>query len=427
MPYGEPSVVDRNDAITRLRRARTDSEHLASVLSPEDWMLQSMPEASPVKWNLAHTSWFFETFILKEYFDGYREFNPAFGYLYNSYYRGVGDMHPRGARGDVSRPSAQDVLAYRAHVDSALFDFIDTAREEVFEKFTSLICLGIAHEEQHQELMLTDIKHAMASNPISPELYPFPDQRTAPNEPQALAWRQYREGLVTIGADPQKFHYDNEGPQHQVFLEAFEIANRAVTNGEYAEFIRDGGYRDSKLWFSDGWDFVREHDIQRPNYWRGDGEDWREYTVFGERDIDAHAPACHISFYEAAAYAAWAGARLPTEFEWERASADAINDGAFLKEGSPCVPAPAAAGEGISQMFGDVWEWTASPYIAYPRYVPAAGAVGEYNGKFMSGQMVLRGGSCATPAGHIRPSYRNFFQPTARWQFSGVRLARDCT
>ncbi len=424
MPFESPIYTDRSAILAQYAQVRSNSERLAAPLTPEDWMLQSMTDASPVKWNLAHTSWFFETFILEPHASGYEVFHPKFGYLFNSYYNQVGAMHPRPERGMLSRPSADDVLAYRAHVDAAVKAFIESAPETAIDAVAPLMATGFAHEEQHQELLLTDLKHALFQNPLLAAVYDedAPAQRDAP----ALAWRRMEGGLCEIGWDGKGFAFDNEGPRHKVYLHPFELANRPVTNAEFIAFIEDGAYETATLWLSDAWDLINTEEWRAPLYWRKDGGAWLEYTLFGERPVNPDAPVCHISQYEAAAYAYWAGARLPTEFEWEAAASLFALEGRFLENGAPRAPAP-AAGEGrLLQLFGDVWEWTASSYVAYPGYAPPDGAIGEYNGKFMSGQMVLRGGSCATPASQMRVSYRNFFPPHARWQFSGLRLARDC-
>ncbi|MFQ5562805.1 MAG: ergothioneine biosynthesis protein EgtB [Parvularculaceae bacterium] len=425
MPSDPVSDVDRESLLARYRRVRAGSETLAAPLSPEDWMLQSMTEASPVKWNLAHTSWFFETFILTERAGDYEVFHPHFRYLFNSYYNQVGAMHPRSRRGVLSRPDAAEVLEYRAHVDAAMAALIEDAATELLEKIAPFVALGCAHEEQHQELLLTDLKHGLYENPLAPAAYPAPDGNGA--DAIKLDWAAFESGLCEIGRGGKGFAFDNEGPRHTVYLQPFELANRPITNGEFLEFMEAGGYESSALWLSDGWDLVCREGWRAPLYWRRTDDDWREFTLFGERPVDPAAPLAHVSYYEAAAYAEWTGWRLPTEFEWERAAADVdcTDKEGFLNDAAPEPPRPASPGEGLRQLYGGVWEWTSSPYTPYPGYRAAPGAVGEYNSKFMSSQMVLKGGSCATPAGHIRATYRNFFPPDARWQFSGLRLARD--
>jgi len=426
MPFDSPILTSRPDILDHFGKVRADSEQLACGLTAEDWMLQSMPDASPVKWNLAHTSWFFETFILQVHAPGYSLFHPKFGYLFNSYYNQVGKMHPRPNRGMISRPSAGDVLRFRRHVDDAVMRLVETAPDEVIDEIAPLMALGLAHEEQHQELLLTDLKHGLFQNPLLPGAYEEPshDDGTAGGQPD-LAWERMEGGLCEIGSSRDGFAFDNEGPRHKVYLHPFELANRPVTNRDYLAFMRDGGYDNPVHWLSDAWETVRGEGWRAPLYWREADGAWLEYTLFGERPLRLDAPVCHVSFYEAAAYASWAEARLPTEFEWEAAASLFPLEGRFLKDGAPTAPRPAAGDARLRQLFGDVWEWTASPYVAYPGYAPPSGAIGEYNGKFMSGQMVLRGGSCATPEGHLRLSYRNFFPPAARWQFSGLRLARD--
>ena len=425
MPFDSPILTDRAAIIEQFRKVRSASETLAEPLTPEDWMLQSMPDASPVKWNLAHTSWFFETFILSRYAADYTVFHPKFGYLFNSYYNQVGKMHPRPERGMLSRPTAQEILDFRAHVNEEIVRLVREGADAVIEEIAPLMALGLAHEEQHQELLLTDLKHGLYQNPLLPGVY---DDAGADKKPAAsapLRWERMEGGLCEIGWNGEGFAFDNEGPRHKVYLHPFELANRAVTNADYLAFMEDGGYENPNYWLSDAWDAVRAEKWRAPLYWRKVGDGWREFTLFGERAINPHAPVCHVSYYEAAAYAAWAEARLPTEFEWEAAASLFRLNGNFLKAARPAAPAPAAGDERLLQLYGDVWEWTASPYVAYPCYAPPGGAIGEYNGKFMSGQMVLKGGSCATPEGHMRVSYRNFFPPGARWQFSGFRLARD--
>jgi ergothioneine biosynthesis protein EgtB len=399
----------------RIRRITTA---LAAPLSPEDACAQSMPDASPAKWHLAHTSWFFEQFVLGEYDPGYQPYHEHYGYLFNSYYLTVGQMHLRPRRGLVTRPSLAEVLRYREHVDAALDDLLQRASGDPALAFR--VTLGMHHEQQHQELLLTDIKHLFAQNPLLPAYaeLPRPGAAAAP----AMAWIPGEAGLAAIGHQGESFAFDNETPHHQALLGAHELASRLVTNGEYREFIEDGGYAEPTLWLSDGWSTLQAEGWQRPLYWQEDLA--QVFTLGGLRALDPAAPVTHVSYYEADAFARWAGARLPTEFEWETAAARQPVAGNFADSGT-LEPCPAGGGEGLLQLYGDAWEWTASPYAPYPGFRPLAGSLGEYNGKFMCSQMVLRGGSCATPAGHVRPSYRNFFYPAQRWQFTGIRLARD--
>ena len=373
---------------------RRHSEALAAPLSAEDQNIQSMPDASPTKWHLAHTTWFFEAVVLAKFDAGYKPFDPAFGFLFNSYYEGLGPRHPRPQRGLLSRPSVAEIMAYRQHVDTAMALLIAGKAEDV----ASLVTLGLHHEQQHQELILTDILHAFSTNPLLPS---YATRAPAGSRSAvAMSWIDHAGGTVAIGHEGNGFAFDNEGPRHAVLLHPFRIASRPVSNGEYLKFIDDGGYRRPEFWLSDGWSFVKREALNAPLYWFGDTSGWRQFSLHGCHALEEQAPVTHVSFYEAAAYAAWAGARLPTEFEWETA-------------------APQMGGQ------GEVWEWTRSSYDPYPGYRAFEGDVAEYNGKFMSGQMVLRGGSSATPPGHSRPSYRNFFPPSARWQFSGIRLAGD--
>jgi len=421
-----------DDLRTRFLEVRKMTMRITQPFSPEDQMLQSMPEASPSKWHLAHTTWFFETFILEPYSPRYRPFDSRFKFLFNSYYKQLGAHPYRGARGLMSRPSLEQVHAYRAHVNDALLELLDDASDAgarvprvrgenlLPTAALDLIELGLNHEQQHQELILTDIKHAFWSSPLRPE----PAQAIASNgSAPLLNWIPIDGGIHSIGHKGVGFAFDNEGPRHEVLLSDFQIASRAVTNAEYLEFIRDNGYRRPELWLSDGWDTVCGQAWNAPLYWeRHDDDSWWQFTLSGMKELDAAEPVCHISYYEADAYARWFGARLPREEEWEIAAVRHPAKGTMLED-LVLHPQP-AHGEGFQQAFGDVWEWTASPYIAYPGFNPAAGLVGEYNGKFMCNQFVLRGGSCATPASHIRASYRNFFPPQARWQFSGIRLAK---
>lgn len=416
------------DALSQtFARVRRNSLSLAEPLSAEDQTVQSMPDASPAKWHLAHTTWFFETFILGRHAPGYRAFSQPYGYLFNSYYEAVGPRHPRPERGLLTRPGADEVVAYRAHVDAAMEELMGGADEPLWREMAPLLALGVAHEEQHQELLLTDILSVFARNPLRPAYRPA--EATAdpgPDGGQEQGWVAFPGGLREIGHVGTGFAFDNEGPRHKVHLEAFALARRPVSNGEWLAFMADDGYRRPELWLSDGWAAVQAEGWSAPLYWeRTGGDGWAQMGLRGLRPIDEAAPVCHVSYYEADAYARWAGKRLPSEAEWEVAAAGLEPRGNTVGSGRlrPCPAEPAAGG--LRQMFGDVWEWTASAYAPYPRFRPAAGAVGEYNGKFMCNQMVLRGGSCATPDGHVRATYRNFFYPHQRWQFSGVRLAED--
>jgi ergothioneine biosynthesis protein EgtB len=400
----------------RLSAARQLTLDLAAPLSDADATIQPFPDASPAKWHLAHTTWFFETFVLRDHVPGYRLFDERWPFIFNSYYEGEGPRHARPKRGMLSRPSLDEVRAYRAHVDEAL----DRALAALPAQALELVELGIHHEQQHQELFLTDILATLAENPLEPAYAlsspAFAGEGDRPEDGGGV-WRRGNEGVVEIGASGDGFAFDCERPRHRVFLEAHELANRRATNQEWREFIDDGGYRIATLWLSEGWDWVQRESVSAPLYWRDDGT---EFTLGGRREIDGTAPVAHISHFEADAFARWAGARLPTEAEWESFVATADPSiGNQLDVAGAVVPRP------VGGVFGDVWEWTGSAFASYPGFAPAAGAVGEYNGKFMSGQMVLKGASCATPRGHSRTSYRNFFPPTARWQFTGVRLARD--
>jgi ergothioneine biosynthesis protein EgtB len=407
----------------RLAEVRAATEDLAHGLSPEDCAIQSMPDASPVKWHLAHTTWFFETFVLERGLRGYRPFDPAFRVLFNSYYNAVGEKRPRPERGLLSRPGLDQVLAYRRHVDEALGRLL--AGAALAPEFAGLIELGIHHEQQHEELILTDLKHLLSRNPLRPAY-----QRPWPLTPVAQrkrGWIDFAAGVADIGHAGPGFCFDNETPRHRVWLDAFRIATHPVTHGDFIEFVEDGGYRRPELWLSAGWDAVQARGWQAPAYWEHRDGGWQTFTLHGMAPVDPNTPVCHVSFYEAEAFARWANERLPTEAEWEVAARAAPVDGNFLESRAlhPLALREAPAGGAPAQVFGDVWEWTRSDYGPYPGYRAPEGAVGEYNGKFMSGQYVLRGGSCATPASHIRATYRNFFPADARWQFSGLRLARD--
>ncbi|MBO0699644.1 MAG: ergothioneine biosynthesis protein EgtB [Zavarzinella sp.] len=413
--------------LARYRQVRAALESAAAPLSPEDLVVQSMPDASPAKWHLAHTSWFFETFVLSDpAFGGYRPFHPQFGYLFNSYYDAVGDRHPRPKRGLLTRPSAGEVFRYRAHVDAAIAERLPRLSPPDFERLRPVIELGLNHEQQHLELLFTDIKHAFAQNPLKPAYRdpgPLAPRAGAGARSVPATWVPFDPGVYHIGHAGDDFAFDNEGPQHRVFLEPFALASRLVTCGEYLAFMADNGYSRPELWLSDGWAAKRLNEWEAPLYWEKDGAGWRVFTLTGIRPVDESEPVCHVSYYEADAFARWAGARLPTEAEWEVAAADRPVAGNLLEE-DRLHPAATSETGGLVQLFGDVWEWTQSPYGPYPGYRPLAGALGEYNGKFMCNQMVLRGGSCATPRSHVRATYRNFFPPEARWQFSGLRLAR---
>jgi len=409
---------------------RLQTEAFCRPLSPEDFVVQSMPDASPAKWHLAHTTWFFETFALKPYLGRYADFHPSYSYLFNSYYNAVGERLSRPDRGLLTRPPIEEVFAYRRHVDGAIESLLATADEGLAATLESLITLGLHHEQQHQELLLTDLKHAFSLNPLRPayrEPKPSatdqpPSDRSAPDARDVA----FPEGIRWIGHPGDGFHYDNEGPRHRQFLNSFRLSNRLVTNGDYLEFIEAGGYEEPGYWLSDGWAACRNQGWQAPLYWERSGDDWTVFTLEGMKPLDPAEPVCHVSYYEADAFARWAGARLPTEAEWETA-ADVAIAGNFLESGAlrPVALSVERASEAAEplQMFGDVWEWTASPYAPYPGFQPREGAIGEYNGKFMANQFVLRGGSCATPRNHVRSTYRNFFYPDARWQFSGIRLA----
>lgn len=411
------------------REIRQTSLTLSRPFSAEDQMLQSMPDASPMKWHLAHTTWFFETFILSAKMPGYKPYDSRFKQLFNSYYKQLGSHPFRGTRGLMSRPTLEQVHAFREWVDDAMEEYIPRASAETL----ALIEVGLNHEQQHQELMVTDIKHALWSMPLRPEKISQPRAITSA---LPLRWLEFPEGIHQIGHSGDGFSFDNELPRHKVLLQSFQIASRQVTNGEYLDFIRDNGYSRPELWLSEGWDTVCPQSWNAPFYWEKRDSEWLEFTFSGLQEIDPAAPVCHVSYFEADAFARWAGARLPREEEWEVAAAKACGDdnfpsgqnqsaavssGEFLDSGKLHPPPLKGTGQ---QWFGNVWEWTASPYVAYPGFVPAEGLLGEYNGKFMCNQFVLRGGSCATPSSHIRGSYRNFFPPHARWQFMGLRLAK---
>lgn len=412
----------RETWLRRYEEVRAASEALCRPLATEDYVIQSMPDVSPPKWHLAHTSWFFETFLLQPSLPGYRPFHERYGYLFNSYYEAVGPRHPRPQRGLLSRPTAEEIYRYREYVDAAMGRLIEESEEAAWAGIEPLLTLGFHHEQQHQELLVTDIKHILGTNPLRPAYSVRPPDAGQPTPP--LEWLPYEGGVQEIGYAGPGFAFDNETPRHPVYVQPYRLASRPVTNGEYLEFMEAGGYRRPEFWLSDGWRVTQEHGWEAPLYWEQVDGRWWSMTLAGMRPIAQAEPVCHVSFYEAAAYAQWAGGRLPTEAEWESAAPERI-DGNFVESGR-LHPIPAQQdGPSPAQMCGDVWEWTASPYSPYPGFRPAPGAVGEYNGKFMCNQMVLRGGSCATPGSHIRATYRNFFPPEARWQFTGIRLAQE--
>jgi ergothioneine biosynthesis protein EgtB len=421
------------DVAERFRTVRQRTLALCKPLTPEDMMVQSCAEASPAKWHLAHTAWFFESFILRDFLPGYKLFNPDFPWLFNSYYRSFAQFPEKRLRSSFSRPGLDEVIAYRSHVDEGIEKLLDAAPEpEVLKR----IELGANHEEQHQELLLADILHAFYTNPLRPvyvregqelrgsdSLRPWSQNRDQGHP--ALGFVGFTGGLVDVGFSGFGFCYDNELPRHRVFQEPFALGDRLVTNGEFAEFIAAGGYREPELWLSAGWDAVEQNGWRAPLYWNEDGASWKLFTLRGEIPMEAadKSPVSHVSYFEADAYARWAGKRLPTEVEWEVAAEGNRVDGNLLDTGRLMAAPAGDASAALTQMWGDCWEWTASAYLGFPGFEPLAGSLGEYNGKFMSGQMVLRGGSCATPKAHVRSSYRNFFQPETRWQFSGIRLA----
>jgi len=409
----------------RFHQVRRCSQQLAAPLAPEDCVVQSMPEASPVRWHLAHTTWFFDRLVLRRVFPKRRMADDRFDYLFNSYYNTLGEQFPRAHRGLLSRPTIDEVMTFRHKVDDEMLRLLDGGGLD--EAVTDVIETGLHHEQQHQELLLTDVKHMFSRNPLFPA---YREEAASVSEASAapLKWVHFDEGLRRIGADGDGFAYDIERPRHRVFVHAFELASRLVTCGEYLEFMRDGGYDEPGLWLSDGWERAQADGWNAPLYWSQDGDQWRVFTLGGLRSLDQAEPVSHLSFYEADAFARWSDARLPTEAEWELAAEAIEPTGTFMESGRfhPAA-APEADEDGgrPRQLFGDVWEWTGSPYVAYPGYVAPEGALGEYNGKFMCNQVVLRGGSCASPASHIRSTYRNFFYPHCRWQFSGLRLARS--
>lgn len=419
----QPDVSSADLSVADYSEVRGFTEHLAAPLSPEDQQIQSMPDVSPTKWHRAHVTWFFETFLLLEHLDGYEPFDPQFQFLFNSYYEGKGERHARDERGLISRPSAEHVGAYRRHVDEAMLRLIDTVAAES-DAVRNLIVLGLHHEQQHQELLLMDIKHVLSKNPTRPQYHSFTTTQHATSSP--IGWQRFEGGVVDVGhpGDNAGFHFDCEGPRHRQYLEPFELADRLVTNGDWLEFMAADGYHEHQHWLSAGWATVQTEGWEAPMYWEPTESGWQMHSLDGFRPVNPDEPVCHLSYYEADAYARWADARLPTEFEWEHAAHDVEIVGNLAPAGR-YHPAPAGESDGsLRQLYGDVWEWTSSSYGPYPGFTPAEGAVGEYNGKFMVNQYVLRGGCCATPGRHVRATYRNFFPAHSRWMFSGLRLAR---
>ncbi|PLX25488.1 MAG: ergothioneine biosynthesis protein EgtB [Ignavibacteria bacterium] len=432
---GQPTGVvpgsNLTDLIGQYQRVRAFTEELCRPLQTEDYVIQTMPDVSPTKWHLAHTSWFFEAFLLAEHQPSYASPDPLYNYLFNSYYIQIGERFHRPDRGLLSRPTVDEVYRYRRHVDEAVLTLLDAADEQLLAKAAPVIILGLHHEQQHQELLLTDIKHVLSVNPMHP-VYARPaatDTAGVKNDAHVaippLQWIAFEGGLKEFGHAGEGFFYDNEGPHHQAFVQPFALASRPVTAGEYMEFIEDDGYQRAELWLSDGAAVVEAEGWSAPLYWKKVDGRWHHFTLRGWESVDTAEPVTHVSLYEADAYARWKGWRLPSEFEWELAADGLPVHGNFVDDNRYHPAENATTARGLQQLYGDVWEWTRSPYAPYPGYVPPPGAVGEYNGKFMSSQMVLRGGSCASSRDHLRPTYRNFFPPHARWQFMGIRLAQD--
>jgi len=418
------SHLNRSNLQKRYNAVRKFSEEFCKPLETEDYVIQSMPDVSPTKWHLAHTSWFFEAFVLREYDPDYKSLHPQYSYLFNSYYIQAGERFSRPHRGLLSRPTVKEVYEYRRYVDEKMKEFFENTPEEIFPNFAVLIEIGLNHEQQHQELMVTDIKHVLSVNPLKPKIIDAP-QINSIDLPD-IEWVKFEGGVKEIGHEGEGFFYDNEKPRHKVYLNDFQLASRLITNGEFIQFIEDNGYKRPELWLSDGVARVENNKWNAPLYWKKIDGEWYQFTLSGFGKVNPDEPVSHISFYEAEAFANWTGARLATEAEWEVASEGLDYDGNFAESGI-YHPAPVTKPTGgkLQQMFGDLWEWTRSDYAPYPGYRIPPGAIGEYNGKFMSGQIVLRGGSCATSKTHIRNTYRNFFYPHSRWQFSGIRLAKD--
>lgn len=414
----------RKELSDSYRKTRELSRELASPLSTEDYVVQSMPDVSPTKWHLAHTSWFFEEFVLSKVYPRYRSLHPQYSFLFNSYYVQAGERHCRPKRGLISRPTVTEVYSYRSYVDDAVRSLFKDLKNEKFFKIAPVIQTGINHEQQHQELILTDIKHVFSQNPLHP-VYKKPRRPLRNTAKVRQFWMDIRGGIYEIGNNGRDFGYDNEFPRHKMYIEPFSISSKLITNAEYIKFINDGAYLRPELWLSDGWNAVQENGWNAPLYWEKADNKWYSFTLHGFTRIDPDEPVSHISFYEAEAYSRWAGARLPSEFEWEVASEGLKVKGNFVEDKNFHPMPLKSKNKELEQMYGDLWEWTRSPYSPYPGYQAPPGALGEYNGKFMCNQMVLRGGSCATSRSHIRNCYRNFFPPDSRWQFTGIRLAKD--
>ncbi|MGZ5027783.1 MAG: ergothioneine biosynthesis protein EgtB [Methylobacter sp.] len=412
--------VTRHELIDAYQRVRNKSEEICLRLCLDDYQIQSIPETSPPKWHLAHVTWFFETFLLKDFIPGYVPFNTAYNYLFNSYYRTLGDMHARAKRDVLSRPAVEDIYRYRLDIDRRIIELLTTLNESQWQEIVFRVLLGLNHEQQHQELLFMDIKHNLWSNPLRPAYLDSRRQNSYGREPFVeLSWEDRKQGLVKIGRDNDGFAFDNERPEHKVWLEPHKLSSRLITNGEFLDFMEDDGYQRPELWLADGWNYIKENHWKSPLYWENQHGKWYEFTLYGLEKLNPSVPVSHISYYEADAFANWAGKRLPTETELETKLLELPVQGHFSDSG---IYHPQA---GTGQHYGSLWEWTGSPYIRYPGFKPLPGSMGEYNGKFMCNQWVLRGGSCVTPLSHIRPTYRNFFYAHDRWQFSGIRLAED--
>ena len=419
--YSQEIIIDSYKTV------REFSHTLAEPLEIEDYVVQSMPDVSPTKWHLAHTSWFFETFVLSKALKEYKSPNPQYAYLFNSYYVQAGERHLRPKRGLISRPTVEETYSYRNHVDESMLEFMENADEALWEELAPVIEIGIHHEQQHQELIVTDIKHVLSENPLYPKYVNHKANRHLSNSPSELKWVDFDEGIFNIGNKGNGFGYDNEYPSHKVYLNPYKLGSRLITNAEYIEFIEDGGYETPEIWLSEGWARVETQNWNAPLYWEKKEGKWMQFTLTGLREVEPNEPVSHVSYFESDAFARWAGSRLPTEAEWEVAASNVEIEGNFVDNMNfhPIGIDNNENGYTLKQMYGDAWEWTQSSYSAYPGYKTPPGALGEYNGKFMCNQMVLRGGSCATSKSHIRKTYRNFFPTNARWQFMGIRLAKD--